>query len=324
MGILAEDLLRDVGVEMREFACFMRWMKWECEVEALEEASERAEELRESWTGEAELKTVLEYVGGAMQESRLKKYLVRDEQGQDGGAVSSSFDEDPDVGFYAEYTKRRSSQSKDKKMPTLGELVERLQKQSETVFSQIAETFRKSIMVAYLLELPKQCDAETLGFRVIPDEDDGSLYQLVTISGDSQEKGQLRQVVVTLRQDTSKGAKHAASTNLLSVPDATDILDAKFVDDKTFLILVETASDVRIYAHEVGLDAQGDAAFELRHIFEQGHMTSGLRPARLDVNGREGRRVVAVLDRDGLGYVVLDVDADDGQGAGGGDSFMSG
>jgi hypothetical protein len=52
----------------------------------------------------------------------------------------------------------------------------------------------------------------------------------------------------------------------------------------------------------------------------------GLRPARLDVNGRVGRRVVAVLDRDGLGYAVFDLDAEDdaGNAGGGGDSFMTG
>ncbi|KAJ9616326.1 hypothetical protein H2200_000044 [Cladophialophora chaetospira] len=325
MGLLTEDLLLDVGIEMREFASFIKWLKWECEVEALEEGSERAEELRESWTGEAELKTVLEYVDGALKESRLKKYLVREGKEEDTGAFSfTSFDGDPDIGFYAEYTKRRASGAKDKKMPTLGHLIERLQKQSEAVFAQIAETFRKSILATYLTELPLQCDCDKLDLRIIPDETDRDLYRLVAISPDRGEKDQLRQVVITLRQGATKGLEHTMTTHNLVVPEATRILDAKFVDDNDILVLAETSSDVKIYARNNILD-EGEDVLDLRHTFEQGQM-NGLRPARLDVNGRIGRRALVVLDSSGLGYTVFDLDADDGQGRedGGSDSFMTG
>lgn len=36
-----------------------------------------------------------------------------------------------------------------------------------------------------------------------------------------------------------------------------------------------------------------------------------MKPARLEVNGRVGRRVVAVVDQAGLGFVVFDLDAGD-------------
>ena len=324
MGLLVEDLLLDVGIEMREFASFIKWLKWECEVEALEEGSERAEELRESWTGESELKMVLEYVDGALKESRLKKYLVREATEQDSGTFSlTSFDGNPDIGFYTEYTKRRASGGKDKKMPTLGDLIERIQKQSEAVFAHIAETFRKSILASYLTELPQQCDFDRLDLRIIPDETDRDLYRLVAIFADRREKDQVRQVMVTIRQGAGKGLEHTMITHNLAIPDSTRILDAKFVDDSDFVVLAETSSDVRIYAHNIiGEDGE---TIEWRHSFEQGQM-NGLRPARLDVNGRIGRRAVAVLDSSGLGYTVFDVDADDGQGrdVGGSDSFMTG
>jgi anaphase-promoting complex subunit 4 len=322
MGVLAEDLLIDVGLEMREFAAFMKWLKWECEVEALEEGSERAAELRESWTGEGELKTVLEYVVGPMKESRLKKYLVKEEEDQPAG-VSASFDDDPDIGFFAEYTKRRASGRKHKRMPTLGDLVARMQKQCDSVFVQIAETFRKSILESYLTILPQQCDGSNMDIKVIPDETDLDLHRLIVLSGHREKNDQVLQVVVTLRQDATKTFKHTINTHTLVIPDARGILDAKFVDDKEFLVLVETASDVRIYSHEI-MD-EDDTALGWRHGFENGQM-KGLRPARLDVNGRVGRRVVAVLDRDGLGYAVFDLDAEDdaGNAGGGGDSFMTG
>lgn len=324
MGILAEDLLLDVGAEMREFAAFIKWLKWECEVGALEEGSERAEELRESWTGEMELRMVLDYVGGAMKESRLKKYLIKEETQPDGKAAMP-FDEETDLGFYVEYTKRRASANKETRMPTMGDLIDRVQRHSETVFSQIAETFRKSILATYLMQLPQRCEGEDMDVRVIPDEMDTRLYRLVALCKDRQDHHQLHHVIVTLQQGTAKGFKHTTSSNLLSMPEVKRIIDAKFVDDKTFLVLAETRSDVRIYLHDVVPESE-DIAWELRHVFEQGQMDGGLRPGRMDVNGRVGRRVVAVLDRDGLGQTVLDLDTDDGTGHTdrGGDSFMTG
>jgi anaphase-promoting complex subunit 4 len=318
MGILAEDLLLDVGVEMREFLCFMKWLKWECEVEALEEGSERAEELRETWTGETELKTVLAYVGGALKESRLKKYLIKDGAATPISATAS-FDDDPEVGFYTEFTRRRAAVgSKDRKMPTLRDMVERLQKQSETVFAQIAETFRKSILTTYLLQVPAGFDAAMLDATIIPAEDDETLFRLFAVSKDMQDERSLRCMGVNLPQ--GKGVKPTMTSDLLTLPDVKGILDARFVDDKSFLILAETASDVRIFSQEMLAAIASGAQFEVKHVFEQSSMNTSLNPARMEVNGLEGRRVVAVLDKQGLGYMVFDLDADEGNE----DSIMAG
>lgn len=333
LGILGEDLLLDVGLEVREFAAFMKWLKWECEVEALEEVSERAEELRETWTGEGELKMVLDYVSGAMGESRLKRYLGAKGQDGDEGELTASFDEDPDIGFYTEYVKRRAggNKNKDKRMPTLGELVDRLQKQCDAVFGQIADTFRKSILARHLLEMPQGCDEERMDLRVISDEIDEGLYRLFAISRDRQHRGALRHVMITLRQGTGKDVKATTSEHVMATPDWEEILDAKFVDDTAFLVLAATKADARIYS--CGITTEGMAteeidAWELRHVFERGRMDAGMKPARLEVNGRAGRRVVAVLDEAGLGYVVLDLDSegdgDGGQDDGVGDEVMTG
>jgi len=327
LGLVAEDLLLDVGIEIKEFAAFIKWLKWECEVEALEEGSERAEELRESWTGEGELKTVLDYVGGAIKESRVKRYTGRDGEEQPNISLPEN---DTDAGFYADFTRRRKAPSKDKKTPTLGQLVERLQKQCETVFGQIAETFRKSILARHVVELQDRCDGKRMDLRMIPDESDANLYRLFIISADQQEKGSLRQTVVTLRQEGGKGLKSTTSSNVLpAVPGVIDILDVKFVDDKVFLILAATSADMGIYARFIMPNPQEDEeqGWEARHIFEDGKMEAGMKPVRLEVNGRVGRRVAAVVDETGMGYVVLDLDSgDDGrdQGNGAGDEVMTG
>ncbi|EXJ66325.1 uncharacterized protein A1O5_10477 [Cladophialophora psammophila CBS 110553] len=311
LGILGEDLLLDVIVETREFAAFIKWLKWECEVEAMEEGSERAEEVRESWTGEGELRLVLDYVGGAIKDSRLKKYLLEEGKAQEGG-MFASFDDDSDLGFYTEYVKRRASGSRGNSMPTVGELVDRLQRQCDAVFAQIAETLRKSILSSYLLELPRQCNGENMDIRVIPDSIDPSLYRLFVLSKDRQEKAHLQQVVVKLHQGAGKGVQHTMESKSLAIPNVQEIFDAKFVDDDAFLVLAETGSDVKIYWKEISVDGEG--SWDVRHVFQRGKIDGVMKPVRLDVNGRVGRRVVAVLDEAGLGYAVLDLDADDSPG----------
>ncbi|KAK4935709.1 hypothetical protein LTR10_023293 [Elasticomyces elasticus] len=326
LALVAEDLLLDVGVEIKEFAAFIKWLKWECEVEALEEGSERAEELRESWTGEAELKTVLDYVGGAIKESRVKRYTGRDGEEQPNISLPEN---DTDAGFYADFTKRRKATNKDKKTPTLGQLVERLQKQCEAVFGQIAETFRKSILASHVLELPGRCDGERMDLRIIPDENDATLSRLFILSTDREERGRLRQAVVTLRQDGGKGLKSTTSSSVLpALPEVTEIVDVKFVDDTVFLVLARTAAEMGIYARYVMPNARedGEQGWEVRHIFEDGKMEAGMKPVRLEVNGRVGRRIAAVIEEAGMGYVVLDLDADVGndQTKGTGDEIMTG
>ncbi|KIW31099.1 uncharacterized protein PV07_02780 [Cladophialophora immunda] len=308
LGILGEDLLLDVVAETREFAAFIKWLKWECEVEALEEDSERAEEMRESWTGEGELRLVLDYVGGAMKESRLNKYLLGEAKEQEAGLLAS-FDDDSDLGFYADFTKLRASGNKDKSMPTLSELVDRLQRQCEAVFARIAETFRESILTSYLQELPSECAGDNMDVRIIPDDADPNLYRLFVMSKDRTAKAHLRHVVVQLQQGAGKGVKHTMASNSLTIPDVLEVLDAKFIDDEALLVLGETASDVNIYWKEITVD--GGGSWDVRHVFHRGRIDGAMKPVKLDVNGRVGRRVVTVLDESGLGLVVLDLDAED-------------
>lgn len=58
----------------------------------------------------------------------------------------------------------------------------------------------------------------------------------------------------------------------------------------------------------VGLDVSSVSSLApyTRHIFPQ---ESASQPEKLEVNGRKGRRVVCVLDQDGLHYRVFDLDS---------------
>ena len=121
LTLLCEDLLRDVCVEIREFSAFMRWIKWEAEVEALEEGSERAEEMRESYNGEAELRMVLDYISGAMQKSRIAAYIDVSKDAVSNDSVKDSNDsvkDSNDSQIYEDYKKERIRSSKGKATST--------------------------------------------------------------------------------------------------------------------------------------------------------------------------------------------------------------
>ncbi|EXJ91100.1 hypothetical protein A1O1_04207 [Capronia coronata CBS 617.96] len=308
LTIFAEDLLLDVAKEVKEFTAFMKWMKFECEVEALEESSERAEELREAWTGENEVMAVLEYVSGAMAHSRLWKYVdstTNDHLGE-GSAAMAAITADTDAGFLANYVKRRSD---GKPLPVLEEMIEQMQKQSDVVFEEIAETFRKSILATYITQYPR-CDGEKMDTRVIPDQGDVSLYHLMAIAKDPKERDLLHMVSTTLRFESGNAPRIEDNVNIsTTVSDVDEILDAKIVDDKTILVLVAHPADIRIYQMGIKTDLEYEV-WELRHVFTEGRMHAGQEPARLEVNGREGRRAVTVVDEAGMGYLVLDMDGE--------------
>lgn len=313
LGLVAEDMLIDVAVEIREFGAFMRWLKWECEVEALEEGSERAEELRESWTGEQELRTVLDYVGGAMNQSRLKRYIDANSPTGLGEetAAAKSFDEETDAGFYADFTQRiRANSNMEQPMPTLGELLERLKKQCDVVFGQIAETFRKSLLTSYIFAVPGEYDGNMLDVRLIPDQTDHNLHRLIVLAKDRRRQLQLS--VADIQPNGGRRMKTAIASNAtLEVKGVKEMLDAKIVDDEIILVLAASVEgDLRIYTRPIFVEEndEDEEQWELRHVFEDAKMDAGMKPARLEVNGRIGRRVVAVVDEAGLGFVVFDLD----------------
>lgn len=306
LHIHSHDLLLAAMAEIQEFTAFMKWMKFECEVQALEDFSERAEELRESWTGENELMTVLEYVRGTIKETRLKKYIGTNPAEQEVERTSATFEDEFDAGFFKKYMKRKSD---GKPLPSLRELADRLQYHSEVVFLGVADTFKKSILVKHLIEFPTDCDGETMDTRIIPEPEDASLFHLLAVYKDCNEMGHFHIVVTTLRVEGGTTPKQEGSRNVTGrVPGAEEeVIDVKFVDDTTYLILAATALNVTIY--EGLIDADTDFTdMECRQVFEQGRMFGGMKPAHLEVNGREGRRTVTVVDEAGMGFEVFDLD----------------
>ena len=294
--ILCEDLLRDVCVEVREFAAFMRWIKWEAEVEALEEGSERAEEMRESYNGESELRTVLDYISGAMQKSRVQAYINVSKDAQSDKAAGPLGDSQ----LYQNYKKTRRK-SGVAHLPKLGDLVQLLKDRSEVVFNGIADTLRKSVLSSYVAELDEDADAAVMDCKLSQSATAKDAYEICIVARRKSQKGGI--LMYTSNGDSRKGLKSAVAQRG-KVPRDGEILDIKITDDGGFFALTKSGNDRQLL-----WQATGDEEWQTQYHFPSGMMSGGMKPAGLRVTNRKGRRAVTVLDEAGVGFVVLSLDS---------------
>ncbi len=295
LTILCEDLLRDVCVEGREFAAFMRWIRWEAEVEALEEGSERAEEMRESYSGESELQMVLDYIAGGMQKSRVLASIniLKDEQADKGAATPGHSQ------LYENYKQARRKSIR-AQLPKLGDLVQLLKDRSNVVFTGIADSLRKSILSSYIAELDEDSDTSVMDCEVIQSAAADEAYEVCILVRRKSRKGVM--LLYTSNSDSKKGPTSMVAQEC-KVPGERRILDLKFTGDGGFFALVRSGNDKHLL-----WQAMGREEWETRYHFPNGMMTGGMTPARLEVNGRKGRRTVTVVDEAGAGFVVLSLD----------------
>ena len=312
LNLLGHDLLKVVGKEIREFSCFLKWLRSETEVQGLEVGSERAEELREG-SDAIEYRVLLDYVSGAMRQSGTLKYVrhtVTDEKTEMSGNLPQNRD---GSGYYDTYKKARKSPEAGEAMPKLDDLVKRLKGQCAVVFERIAEALRKSILHAYVCGLPEECDPEVMDLRIFDSHDSQDLFDIhiiakQTIPGPT--------IIHTRLQGNKTGSSitniRQHKLHLLSLPDAEEVRDLKFVDDCAFMVLAYG----NLYAKIYSLATNGNAAgWRTRHSFDLSGPAPA-RPARLEINGRKGRRVVCVLDELKREYTVFDLDDSAVDGAG--------
>lgn len=92
--------------------------------------------------------------------------------------------------------------------------------------------------------------------------------------------------------------------------DNGEILDIKFADDDEIFVLMRTSDTIKVLSIRLEDDAEGEV--RTRHVFGGAHDSYtklGLIPWRLEINGRNTRRTMTVLDVQGRGYGVFDLDS---------------
>jgi anaphase-promoting complex subunit 4 len=293
LSIHCEDMLRDVCAEIREFAAFMRWLRWEAEVQTLGEDSERAEELRESYQGESEIRIVLDYIESAMKKSRITLYVKADPQQELDEELRQ---ETEIVNFY----KKARSANNTTSLPALSDLLQVLESRSEEVFNNIADTLRKSILVEYVTELPWMGKSHQ---RIVHEREKGQ-HSLYILHHDDETPAAVQLLSINLIASSRSGTPSKTEIRI-QLPAETRLLDVKIWNDHECLILVadETSGDSLILSRSLSGDGSN---WEERHRFVGGGIGSGMQAGLLEVNGREGSSSVVVMDSNEMGFVVVD------------------
>lgn len=312
ISLVSNDLLKTVGDELRAFETFMKWFRGEVEVQGLEIGSERREELSAQRADEIDVRAVLGYVDGGLARSNVLNFLKGDLK-DEKSAFMAQVDEDDEGQFYERYKilRRKAIEKKktrDAQLPKLDELVERLKGQCAKVFEQIAATLKKSIRHSHVVNLHADCSPEGIAMRVVAGELASEKELTYGVFVASKGSKSAHNVLLTRLQCTSLAAiPHQASQ--LTMEYDGEVIDLQFIDDADFMVLVAGNDGSSIYRCAVA-----DQASALIHRFEMQQRQSP--PRKLEVNGRKGRRVVCVLDEDGMRYEIFDIDGageDDGE-----------
>lgn len=144
--LLAHSILLTAGTELRQFLAFSTWLRCEIETQSFDPTSASAEEAAEK-ENHIDHAKVLDYIEGAMTESRLLRFFdVRTPND-----IRSSWDLAADGTSLYDMYKREHQRSQQgypprSKLPGLQELSTHLRAQCELVFKRIAETQRRNVM----------------------------------------------------------------------------------------------------------------------------------------------------------------------------------
>ena len=145
LQLLARNILITAGTELRQFSAFSAWLRQEIDVQATDPASASTEEFAERDTLH-DYASILEYIQGAMSQSRLVELL----------SIQPPTDMRPQWdlasegrSIYSSYKRDIKTYSRgivpDKKLPGLAALVTHLKSQCQIVFGRIAETQKRKV-----------------------------------------------------------------------------------------------------------------------------------------------------------------------------------
>ncbi|RMD41056.1 hypothetical protein DV735_g4067, partial [Chaetothyriales sp. CBS 134920] len=248
LALLCEDMLRDVCIETREFSAFIKWLKWEAEVEGFGEDSERAEEMREAFAGEAELRTVMDYIDGPVNNSRILAYVEASGSENADTSTPAQIKVKGNDQFYSNFKRQR--QKRDQGLPKLGALIQRLRSSTDAFLHHVAESLRKSLLLSHVAELPNT--GGKIECRIFRSTTNVEQFELHIASAHHAEGSGIWHTRAALRGNPP------ISSQALRLPSLYRVYDAKWASDGSLIVLV--GSDAKI---------RGDAEQQLKQAEEQ-------------------------------------------------------
>jgi anaphase-promoting complex subunit 4 len=321
VNLLCNDLLKKVGEELRAFESFIKWLKGEVEVQGLEASSERREELSTQRGDEVDCRAVLRYVESGLISSSAFEFLKGGLKGDKSSFMAQEDREEDESHFYERYKQMRSKAKEPNSTtpthrPKLDEVIHRLRGQCAKVLEGIAMTLKKSIQHSHVLTLNSDCSAECVDMRILSHyHPDAEGWEILIVTRSAKSSQQLHLTRVESVGTTTKPESIAHTT----MEHGSEVVDLKFMDETHIMVLLANDGESSLQSWDV---------YELKeatlmHRFSPQQSQS--RPKKLEVNSRKGRRVVCVLDQDGMRYEIFDLDnlgEQDGDEAGDDEAMM--
>ena len=301
MAVVGEDLLRDTNAEISGFSAFIKWLKREVEMAGLEDTSEKLDEMREG-SDHSEVRKVLKYMSERLRDTSVKKYIKESQSFGTGN--------EDEFGTYTNFKQARQAGIDANSIPSMETLTTTLTEQCDRLFKQVAAKLKENVLAQYVCKLTDEIDPATMDSRIVYQPD----YPVLHILGKhSSSEGQMCWLRKSLDGATPKSA---ISSKQVVLHNVKEVLDIKIVDDRRALILTRNPAQTKV----ISVSLQDDAQQIVQHVFggrDDAYTKAGLKPWKLDINGRKARRTMTVMDEHGRGYGVFDLDSSEGVSIGG-------
>ncbi|MCJ1475454.1 hypothetical protein MMC13_004116 [Lambiella insularis] len=337
LQLLAHSVLLSVSSESRQFAFFSRWLKQEIETQgttaplaAPDDSSDQDHNL--------DYVQILEFIQGAMLQSRLIEFLANQAE-SDHRPVSIPVEQN--VSIYEEYKKEirvcNEGGLPEKRLPGMDTLIARLDNQCKSLFTGISGAQKRKIKfgdpIALRRGIISHSDMRMVIEGGVEDKDECTVYIATLLDNNFSEVMVHRVVLRVCNGSSSTKTIECASLRLPT----GKVKDVKFADDETMILVYsEDASLSRLLyipyrkgprplfklesipatseGSYLGYSTTKSNLTELsnntmvpyiRYTFPAGPSWA---PAKLEVNGRKGRRAACIIAEDLIHYRILDID----------------
>ncbi|KAL9615153.1 MAG: hypothetical protein Q9167_000359 [Letrouitia subvulpina] len=337
LQLMAHNILISTCSELQQFYAFSFWLRQEIENQATDPTSASAQEAAEKDTS-VDYGNVLEYIQGAMKESKLLELLGnRDDH-------RPKWDLDAEGrSLYQLYKKEVSELNKgasaQKQLPGLDDLIAHLDKQCGLVFGRIAETQRRNVRFGPSIQVG-QGVPDCMDMRMVSENDSNEEFVIYVALGPTNQRNLVKLFRVLLSLENGVSRTQYRECALIKFGHAY-VQDIKFVDDETLMVaLVEescsrllsinykpdvllvytkidlgstdkdgvawNANEKSIELCVTDLSQQKNALEHTKHVFRSGPSWT---PEKLEINGRKGRRAACLLAQDRLHYRQYDLES---------------
>lgn len=298
MTIIGDEILRDIGTEIGGFNAFIRWLSWEVEVSSLEDTSEKLKDMREA-RDHNDVNKIIDYIKKRLRNTSIQRYInnstVHPLNKHDGSMVN--------------ILERYGASSKEapRRPPSMKSLISQVSEQCDKLFQQVSSVLRNDTVVQHVCTIRENIDSDMLDTRIFYERGQPEQYK-IRVVGRSTRQGEH---VSLLNIEIGHCINSVTRSEVAQLESGADVRvhDVKFVDDDNLLVLATTDGISKMWNYEAEiLGSKG-----VKHLFDSSDemVQAGLRPWKIEVNGRKKRRAVAVLDEEGRGYGIYDIDSID-------------